>query len=47
MTEAAFRAAHAADRMANEKLDEGIAGFSKAILALEKLLQERYRAMRA
>jgi transaldolase len=46
MTEAAFRAAHAADTMAHEKLDEGIAGFSKAILALETLLQERYRAMR-
>jgi transaldolase len=45
MDEAAFRAAHAADKMAHEKLDEGIAGFSKAIVALEKLLTERYRAM--
>jgi transaldolase len=44
--EAAFRAAHAADRMAHEKLDEGIAGFSKAILALEKLLEERHAALR-
>jgi transaldolase len=43
--EAAFRAAHAADRMATEKLDEGIAGFSKAIVALEKLLTESYRAL--
>jgi len=43
--EAAFRAAHAADRMAREKLDEGIAGFAKAILALEKLLEERRRAI--
>jgi transaldolase len=43
--EAAFRAAHAADPMARDKLDEGIAGFSKAIVALEKLLGERYRAM--
>ena len=43
--EAAFREAHKADRMATEKLEEGITGFSKAILALEKLLEERYRAM--
>jgi len=42
--EAGFRAAHAADPMARDKLDEGIAGFSKAITALEKLLGERYRA---
>jgi transaldolase len=46
MDEAAFRAAHAADRMATEKLDEGIAGFGKAILALEKLLEERHAAMK-
>ncbi len=46
MDEAAFRAAHAADRMASEKLDEGIAGFGKAILALEKLLEERFAAMK-
>jgi transaldolase len=45
MDEATFRAAHAADKMAHEKLDEGIAGFSKAIVALEKLLTERYRAL--
>jgi len=44
MDEAAFRAAHAADRMAREKLDEGIAGFSKAILAFEKLLEARHGA---
>ncbi|HEU4726860.1 MAG TPA: transaldolase family protein, partial [Kofleriaceae bacterium] len=43
--EAAFRAAHEADRMASEKLAEGISGFSKAILALEKLLTERRRAL--
>jgi transaldolase len=43
--EAAFRAAHEADKMANDKLAEGIAGFSKAIVALEKLLGERHRAM--
>ncbi|HEX4456234.1 MAG TPA: transaldolase [Kofleriaceae bacterium] len=44
--EAAFRKAHDADPMAKEKLDEGIAGFSKAIAALEKLLDERYAAMK-
>ena len=45
LDEAAFRAAHAADRMASDKLAEGIAGFSKAITALEQLLGERYRAI--
>jgi len=44
MDEATFRAAHEADRMAKDKLEEGIAGFGKAIVALEKLLGERYRA---
>jgi transaldolase len=43
--EAAFRAAHTADKMASDKLAEGIAGFSKAIVALEKLLGERHRAL--
>src|SRR5450432_1545747 len=43
--EASFRKEHEADKMAHEKLEEGITGFSKAILALEKLLDERYRAM--
>ncbi len=43
--EASFRKTHAADPMAHDKLDEGIAGFSKAIVALEKLLEERYRAL--
>ena len=43
--EATFRRMHEADRMAKEKLDEGIQGFSKAILALEKLLDERYEAI--
>ncbi len=41
MDEAAFRAMHAADRMANEKLTEGIEGFSKALASLEVLLGER------
>ncbi len=44
--EASFRALHAADRMATDKLDEGIAGFSKALVALEKLLGERLRVLR-
>ncbi len=43
--EAAFRAKHEADRMAKEKLDEGIQGFSKALIALEKLLGERLRVL--
>lgn len=43
--EAAFRAAHEGDRMANDKLAEGIAGFSKAIVALEQLLAARQAAL--
>jgi transaldolase len=43
--EASFRAAHTADKMASDKLAEGITGFSKALVALEKLLGERYRAL--
>jgi transaldolase len=43
--EAGFRAAHEADAMAKDKLAEGIDGFSKAIVACEKLLAERYAAM--
>ena len=43
--EATFRKMHAADRMAHEKLDEGIAGFSKALVALEKQLGERLEAI--
>ena len=41
MDEATFRAMHEKDRMAKEKLHEGIEGFSKAIVALEKLLEGR------
>jgi transaldolase len=47
VSEAAFRQAHDADPMAKEKLAEGIAGFSKAIVALEQLLTERYRALQS
>lgn len=43
--ETTFRDMHAKDRMANEKLDEGIQGFSKAIAAAEVLLGERYHAL--
>jgi transaldolase len=32
---------HAEDKMASEKLEEGIKGFSKALEALESLLAER------
>ena len=41
LDKAAFDAAHAADKMANEKLKEGIDGFSKAITELEKSLEAR------
>ena len=46
MDEASFRAMHEKDRMAKDKLAEGIDGFSKALVALEKLLLERLKAMR-
>ncbi|MCB9692400.1 MAG: transaldolase [Alphaproteobacteria bacterium] len=41
MDEATFRKMHADDRMATEKLDEGIEGFSKALVELEELLKSR------
>jgi transaldolase len=41
LDQAAFEQMHGADRMASEKLAEGIQGFTKAIVALEKLLLER------
>ncbi len=40
-----FAKAHAADQMATDKLAEGIDGFSKAIVSLEKQLTERYQAL--
>jgi transaldolase len=43
--EATFRAMHEKDRMAKDKLDEGIQGFSKALVALEVLLAGRLKAM--
>lgn len=39
--EATFRKMHAADRMATDKLAEGIKGFSDALVNLEKLLADR------
>jgi transaldolase len=45
MSEAIFRAMHEADRMAKDKLAEGIEGFSKALVALEKQMTARLDAM--
>ena len=45
MTEEVFRKMHEEDKMANEKLAEGIDGFSKALVELEKMLTERARAL--
>jgi transaldolase len=41
MDKASFDKMHAADRMATEKLDEGIKGFTKALETLETLLAAR------
>ncbi len=41
MDQAAFEKMHAENKMANEKLHEGIEGFSKALVQLEKLLAEK------
>jgi transaldolase len=43
MSEAIFRSMHEADRMAKEKLQEGIDGFTKALVSLEALLLERMK----
>src|SRR5581483_11723310 len=43
--EAAFKKMHAEDKMASDKLDEGIKGFTKAIVTLEKMLSERLEAL--
>ncbi|MCF4965615.1 transaldolase [Nostoc sp. CMAA1605] len=42
---ATFEQMHAADRMAYDKLDEGIKGFTKALEDLEKLLADRLTAL--
>ena len=41
MDRATFDSMHAADRMAKDKLAEGIAGFSKALVSLETMLAHR------
>ena len=41
MDKATFEKMHAADRMAHDKLMEGIEGFSEALENLEKLLANR------
>ena len=45
--EATFEKMHAADRMAHDKLKEGIEGFSKALEQLEQLLSKPFAATRA
>ena len=47
MDEATFEKMHEADRMASDKLTEGIKGFSDALVSLEKLLSDRLAAMGA
>ena len=44
---ATFDKMHAADRMAREKLDEGIKGFTKALETLEQLLAKRLAQLEA
>ena len=45
MDEATFEKMHAEDKMANDKLTEGIKGFSDALVSLEKLLSDRLMAI--
>ena len=45
MDEATFRSMHASDAMANDKLAEGIEGFSKALESLEAALTDRLNAL--
>jgi transaldolase len=45
MDEKVFRAMHEKDRMAKDKLDEGIAGFSKSLVSLEQQLAARLDAL--
>jgi transaldolase len=47
MAEADFRAAHEKNRMAKDKLAQGIADFSKAIIAVEELLKEKLQKAKA
>ena len=45
MDKETFDRMHAEDRMASQKLDEGIKGFSKALESLEKLLADRLTSL--
>jgi len=45
MDRATFEKMHNSDRMASQKLEEGISGFTKALEALEKLLAERLQRL--
>lgn len=47
MTKELFEEMHAADRMATEKLQEGIDGFAKALEKLETLLADRLASLEA
>ena len=47
MDQEIFARLHAADRMASEKLEEGINGFTKALEALETLLAKRLAGLEA
>lgn len=47
MDEKTFEKMHAADRMANDKLREGIEGFSKALEQLEQLISKRLSEIEA
>jgi transaldolase len=47
MDKATFDRMHAADRMASDKLSEGIEGFTKALVELEQLLAKRLRELEA
>jgi transaldolase len=47
MDEATFVAMHAEDRMATDKLKEGIEGFSEALVQLEQLLAKRLAELEA
>jgi transaldolase len=47
MTKELFDAMHAEDRMATEKLSEGIDGFAKALETLETLLADRLASLEA
>ena len=45
--EATFEKMHREDRMASDKLSEGIKGFSDALVNLEKLLADRLQKLGA